>query len=52
MDGKPGWLVSQLRDRGICEDCCERRGETYWQHADGPLICWECCEKRRAAAVR
>lgn len=48
----PGWVRSQRAARNLCQDCGQRRGETYWQSATGPLICWDCCEKRRKDGAR
>jgi hypothetical protein len=51
MGAVPAWIVSQRRDRGLCECCGQRPAVTAWQHQDGPLICWECCDKKRAAGL-
>jgi hypothetical protein len=50
MERKPAWLVSQLRDRGICEECAQEPAATEWA-GTGELIGWTCCGKRQAAAA-
>lgn len=42
---KPAWLVSQLRDRGICEICAESPAETIWA-GTGQRICQTCHEAK------
>jgi hypothetical protein len=48
---KPAWLISQLRDRSICEICARKRAETQWA-GTGQLICWGCLEVKREANSR
>jgi formylmethanofuran dehydrogenase subunit E len=45
---KPLWLISQLRDRNVCEQCAERTAATEWA-GTGELLCWPCCEARQDA---
>jgi hypothetical protein len=44
---RPGWLISQLRDRGICEICADEPSATEWA-GTGQMIGWKCCEIKRA----
>jgi hypothetical protein len=48
MTSKPAWLISQLRDRHMCQQCASRTAATEWA-GTGKLLCWPCCEKRQAA---
>jgi hypothetical protein len=47
-NGKPLWLISQLRDRNICQQCASRTATTEWA-GTGEFLCWPCCEARQAA---
>jgi formylmethanofuran dehydrogenase subunit E len=45
----PEWVRSQIKARGLCEQCGEQPQATEWA-GNGQLICWSCCDKRIAAA--
>ena len=42
----PGWVRSQRKDRGLCEQCGQRPYATEWA-GNGWLICWDCCQARQ-----